>query len=348
MPERPEQRTLLTEAKLRALVRSGWGAVEAAPASLPLGAALRSPDGTGWVLPTPERARAGYGILGGALGWALREGLDRLHLLVDEHAGTLARQAAEFTLPVTVWRVEGTAPVEAAPEPLPPEPVLAPEVLAMASTLTEAGADAVPEHGRLIGEVLGLEVARIEAGPDGTPRLAVGVGRYERELHDERHLGAPPVPVLAQAVATVRELRRPGVPAHTANQLATERWLRTIVIAHPELAGAAGLEPVPPVKEPEGLSERAPAAATGTDAEGHPVVVVCSAGVDLGLVPAAADARLATAVRLGLEPGELRLILAVPAGDDHPVTRRLATGLREPAEIVTVPAGWRALSSSPA
>jgi hypothetical protein len=344
MPERPEHRTLLTEAKLRALVRSGWGDVAATPASLPLGAALRSADGTGWVLPTPERARAGHGILGGALGWALREGLDRLHLLVDEDAGTLARQAAEFATPVTVWRIEGTTPVEAGPAPLPPEPVLTPEVLAMASTLTEVGADAVPEHGRLIGEVLGLEVARIEAGPDGTPRLAVGVGRYERELHDERHLGEPPVAVLAQAVATVRALRRPGIPAHTANQLAPERWLRTVVIAHPALAGAAGLEPIAPVTPAEGLSGRAPAAAVGTDPDGHPIVVVCSAGVDLGLVPTAADARLTAAARLGLEPSELRLVLAVPAGDDHPVTRRLAAGLREPAEIVTVPADWRSLS----
>jgi hypothetical protein len=71
--------------------------------------------------------------------------------------------------------------------------------------------------------------------------------------------------------------------------------------------------------------------------------VVCSAGVDLGLVPVAADARLGAAARLGLEPGKLRLVLVMPAGDDHPVTRRLAAGLREPADIVTVPADWRGL-----
>jgi hypothetical protein len=53
------------------------------------------------------------------------------------------------------------------------------------------------------------------------------------------------------------------------------------------------------------------------------------------LVPLATDARLAD----GRNP---RLVLAVPEGDDHPVTRRLAAALVEPAEVVTVPADWRA------
>jgi hypothetical protein len=63
--------------------------------------------------------------------------------------------------------------------------------------------------------------------------------------------------------------------------------------------------------------------------------VVCSVGVDTALVPLATDARLAD----GRNP---RLVLAVPEGDDHPVTRRLAAALVEPAEVVTVPADWRA------
>ena len=65
---------------------------------------------------------------------------------------------------------------------------------------------------------------------------------------------------------------------------------------------------------------------------GAPVVVVCSAGIDLDLVPFAADARDALA-----EP-DTRLLLAVPEGDDHPVTRELAARLAVPAEVVPVPA----------
>jgi hypothetical protein len=67
---------------------------------------------------------------------------------------------------------------------------------------------------------------------------------------------------------------------------------------------------------------------------------VCSSGIDLNLVPAAADAWLADG-RDGC-----RLIIAVPSGDDHPVTRDLAAALREPATVVTVPADWNALVPS--
>jgi hypothetical protein len=35
-------------------------------------------------------------------------------------------------------------------------------------------------------------------------------------------------------------------------------------------------------------------------------------------------------------------VLAVPARDDHPGTRRLAARLLSPAEVVAVPGDWRA------
>ena len=57
-------------------------------------------------------------------------------------------------------------------------------------------------------------------------------------------------------------------------------------------------------------------------------------GIDLGLVPMAADLRLAHA------PGA-RLVLVVPERDAHPVTRRLAAALVEPAEVVALPGDWR-------
>jgi hypothetical protein len=50
-------------------------------------------------------------------------------------------------------------------------------------------------------------------------------------------------------------------------------------------------------------------------------------GIDLDLVPTAADVRLAAGL-----PGA-RLVLAVPERDDHPVTRALAAMLTEPAEV---------------
>jgi hypothetical protein len=67
-------------------------------------------------------------------------------------------------------------------------------------------------------------------------------------------------------------------------------------------------------------------------------VVVCSVGIDLDLVPYAADARL----ELG---AEARLVLVVPERDAHPFTRQLAAALTRPAELLTVTDGWRSLPS---
>jgi hypothetical protein len=64
------------------------------------------------------------------------------------------------------------------------------------------------------------------------------------------------------------------------------------------------------------------------------VLVVCSTGIDLDLVPFAADARL-------LDGRDPRLVLVLPDGDDHPVTRDLAGALRRPADVVTVGREWR-------
>jgi hypothetical protein len=88
--------------------------------------------------------------------------------------------------------------------------------------------------------------------------------------------------------------------------------------------------------------------AAGIDSEDQPLVVVASTGIDLDLVPWAADARLA-ASGVALDNGRplARLIIAVPKGDDHPATRRLAADLRQPAEIVAVRPDWRTLSLVP-
>jgi hypothetical protein len=64
------------------------------------------------------------------------------------------------------------------------------------------------------------------------------------------------------------------------------------------------------------------------------VVVVCSVGIDLDLVPAAAEARLA------LDP-KSDLVLVVPERDDHPVTRTLADRLSTRAEVRTFAGDWR-------
>jgi hypothetical protein len=70
--------------------------------------------------------------------------------------------------------------------------------------------------------------------------------------------------------------------------------------------------------------------AAGRGADGTALVVVCSTGVDLDLVPFAADARHA----LGFDAA--RLLLAVPARDAVSATRALAARLVLPAEVVAL------------
>ena len=88
-----------------------------------------------------------------------------------------------------------------------------------------------------------------------------------------------------------------GRQPHPLNQLVPERWLRWLIVQQPELVGAATLTPVESVLARRNLNERSVASAAGVGADGEPLVVTCSTGVDLELVPAAADDRLAHAPR---------------------------------------------------
>lgn len=332
-----DRRHVLLTAKLSALVTAGWGAIAPdepgrTPVPFPGGAGLVAGT-TGWVLVEDAPARA----LGPALLWAGRAGVDRLHVLTEAEAGGLARRATTFARAPQVWQVRGRAVSLATPVPIGPAPRLDAEVSGWVDQLRAAGAEAVVEAGVLTGEVLGLEVARVVSDAEGT-RLEVGVGKHDR--HAQRIMGGdvPTQAALAAAVAAVREHRRAGAPHHPLNRLASERWLRAVVVARPALVGATHLAPVPSLVVRDDLRRHAPAPAAGLDAQGRPLLVVCSTGIDLDLVPAAADARLAD----GRGP---RLVLVVPDRDDHPVHRSLGALLVEPAEVRTVPDDWRSLAS---
>ena len=325
------------------MVGAHWGEVpDAASGPFPGGATLRR-GATAWVLgEDPDR------LLGGALVWAGSAGVAELHLIAEVGAGNLSRRAQAFSSPPQVWHLEGRDLRPAGPEPLPPEPDTPPltEELTVALDAARAeGADVVSEHGVVSVEVLGLEVARVEPGPDG-PELSIGVGRHDREARRTLRAGYPAGAADAAAelrgvVSQVRVRRRGGATAHQANQLAPERWLRALLVRRPELAGAARLAPVSPPRARPNMRARAVAPAVGTDPDGVGVVVVCSVGVDPELVPTAVDVRLAA----GRRGGAGRLALVVPERDDHPVTRRLAAMLAEPAQIRSVPSDWKGLTT---
>lgn len=348
---------------------SGRQARPGTSAAFPGGAALLDRAGRrGFVLIDDGSVRS----LGSALFWAYGQSVEELHLLVETSparsrasaagaaesrgapaagasdggdsqlaAGLIARRAGEWRNPPRVWAVEGREVVTAEAVPAPPEVSPDPELNGLARILADHGAEPTFESGILRGEVLGLEVARSVAVAGGFG-LSVGVGRHDREARAEMAPDQDPAVALDEVVATVRALRRCGAPRHPANLLARERWLRRVLIAHPELVGAARLAPVgaavPPAPDSSISSGPASAACIGEDFDGMVVVVACSTGIDVDLVPSGADVRACRA-------RSARLVLAVPAGDDHPLTHRLAAALSEPATVVTVTRDWDCLEA---
>jgi hypothetical protein len=171
----PERRSRLLATKLQALARE-LGVDGARPSAFPGGAALLAGD-RAVVLGQDNPARA----LGPALAWARQAGAASVDLLVEDGAGGLARRAAEFATPPTVWWVQGRElhPVEPEALPVPPAPPAG--ALDLAPALVGAGADVVVEHGVVAGEVLGLEIARVVDDGAGGLRIDAGVGRHDRE-----------------------------------------------------------------------------------------------------------------------------------------------------------------------
>ncbi|MGI8492695.1 MAG: hypothetical protein ACR2KC_05125 [Acidimicrobiales bacterium] len=338
------RRAALREAKLRALVEGHWGAGILAPApdadASPHLAAIADATGRGWALIDDGEVRS----FGASLAWAWRQGIEELHVLVEDPVGAggavIARRAALFQPSPRVWRVDGRGveqwPRVGADGPRRVEVLPDRELESFAELIRSHGADPVFEHDSLTAEVLGLEVARARMGEDGW-ELVVGVGRHDRDARAQMRPGQRPAEALTEVVTEVRNWRRAGAARHPANSLAPERWLRSVIIARPAIAGAHHLRALPSPRRSIDLREPSPAPAGGTARDESPVVVVCSTGIDLDLVATAADAR-------HLWDRAAKLLLVVPDGDDYPVTRALAAALAQPADVMTVPRDWSHLS----
>lgn len=324
------RRSRLVGLKLRALVREHLAdeTVADAAAFAP-GAALRHGD-TAWVL-LDQRPGS---MLGAALAWMLRSGASALHVVAERDTGLLARRAGEFACPIEVWHADGRHLLPAVAEPPAPSPVVPAHHDEFRALIADGGADPSVEHGVLFGDVRGLEVCRVVDDPHlGTTRLEVGVGAHDREAFQMMHGDVPAVESLRRIVSAVLEHRRVGAPQHPLNRLAAERFLRWRLTQDPELVGAASLVAAEPPVARANLKDPVPCVATGVDRAGRPLVVVCATGVDLDLVPYAADARLA---QPGVGGEETRLVLATPARDQVKVTGEIAGLLRQPADSVAV------------
>lgn len=327
-----ERLAALRAMKLRALVAEGFG-IEALDTSGLADGAVGDRDGTLYYLAEGDVARS----LGPAMALARRRAADRLHVLVDGDADLVARLAGHFREAPSVWRVDGRslAPADARPAT---EPAVVPaDIDDLIAVLRSAGCDVVVEHGVVTGEVMGLEVARIIDDELGR-RVEVGVGAHDREAFQMLHGDRPTAEALAEVVATVTAHRSPGAEPHPLNRLRQERWLRSLVIAAPSVVAAGHLDPLPPPEPQTDLRGRIPAAAAGVDLDGRPIVVSCSVGIDVDLVPQAADSR-------ALVGEDAELVVVVPGRDAHPLTGDLIGRLAGPARVVALPGDWRAVGS---
>jgi hypothetical protein len=330
-----DQRSQLLAAKLAALAGDHLGADVGGAAAVepfPGGAALIAGD-EAWVLldERPETA------LGRALAWASRHPVSAISVVADAGTGVLARRAAAFALQVEVYAVSGRQLIPASAEPVTPRLEPSAAELEAAAMLVDAGIEVVVEHGEVRGEVRGLEMARV-VRRGGDIVVEPGVGRHDRDGHATMLAGADPAATLARVAADLAGHRRAGVADHhPLGRMARERWLRRFVLDQPDLVGAVTLEPVEPTVPRQSVLEVVGAFAVGSDADGGDVVVGCSSGIDLDLVPAAADVRLVHEERTGRTA---RLVLVAPERDLVPVTRRLAGALHRPAQIVAVADDW--------
>lgn len=274
--------------------------------------------------------------LGRALHWARSNDLSRLSILADGHSADLARRAelltSDGTPPgtVSVWEVVGADVEEAVPAPAEAPPELPEDHRRLASVISEAGARPVDDRGRLIAEVAGLEIGRVIDGEDG-PRLDIGVGQADRELNQLVHGTNEPGDELRRVIRAVAEYRRAG-SHHPLTRVGRERWLRSTLLDNPSPVGATMLEPLVPLRSRSGLNIDIPAAAAGRTVDGRPIVVVTMVGVDLDLIPEAADYR-------DRHDPDAELVLGMPERD-----LRLNVGLLDrlaDARAVALEPPWR-------
>ncbi len=347
----------LHAAKLRALTRDALG-FELGEVSGTDDGALAVVTGTETTVVCLAQERAER-ALGGALALAVRADCGNVHVFAEIHSGVLARRAACFEPAPVVWQIEGAhaTVAEAAPRPTEPPPPRVPELVAL---LGAAGVEVTVEHGVITGEVEGLEVARIvaaarggvtaagnnddddsgDAGEDSTQwQIEVGVGAHDREAFSLLHADEPTPEAIRRVAEVVRAHRSPGASPHPLNRLSAARWLRAFLIRRPDLVGAGRLRASSSPLPRGGPKEPAPAVAYGLTPDGRRLVVVTCVGIDLNVVPFAADARLF------LDP-DAELVVALPRRDAHDVIRNMSVRLRRPAQIVEVDDRWSAITSS--
>ncbi len=291
----------------------------------PFGVTVHSSDRAVVVVSSDDLA-----VLGGVIVWIDRLGLDSVALVAEHNAGVHARRVAVLAPEVTVHQLSGTTASPAAADPIPePQPGLE-DLAALVAVIERSGAQAVEEDGIMRAEVAGLEVGRVVEAPSG-PMLEVGVGRFDREAGALLHADRPVEPNLVSTIELVSGHRRAGAPSHAINRIGRERWLRDVVRKNPGEWGLDNLALVEPIPPRTSLLEAGPAALMA-ERGGVRTLVVCSVGVELGLIPEAAD--------LVSRHDPDAVLILIPARDQLPFLSRLAGRLPVPTTLASIDVPW--------
>ncbi len=357
-PGAGDRRRRLLGIKLKALVSAHLGfAIDAEVAPFGAGAALVHDAGAWAIIDGPAARR-----LGAVLAWAVRQGAESLDVIAEVDGGVLARRAQAFDFPIRVWFAEERLLLPVVPEaPLPSTEAPA-EHLALMDMIEAAGATPHVERGVVTGEVRGLEICRVVDEPttgnfaelgdlpasqsvalddaELAARIArreqegvileVGVGANDREAFQMIHGHLPTHEALANVVDAVTRYRTASAPQHPLNRMAPERYLRWRVEQDPVLLSLRDIVPVDPPVDRMSMKHAEPCVAIATHADGEPVGVVFTSGVDLDLVAFVAD----VAVQ---REGEFdRIVVAGSARDLVPISRDLADRLHVDVEFVAL------------
>lgn len=325
----PVGRDDLRRAKLRALILSAGGSDPDA-GNPTHGSGVGVDDGSRlWVLAndnTPDRS------LGSAVLEAAGRDCVGLVVFYDDPliAAVAARRAQALDPRPEIRLVDrgSSRPVE--PAPVPRRPVQSVPPNGFENLCRGVGVEPLHEHGTWRGEVLGLEVVRVV-----DDRIEVGVGRFDREATSLLGAGLSAVEVLSAAANQVRAHRRPGAGIHPLATLARERWLRCDLMDTPSQVGATDLVPIDPVDRRSGLRHSSSAPAIGTDEQGGTVLVVCTVGVDVAVVPATAD--------LVLRENPDRVVVVLPPRDVLGPVKRAVSWLVPPATVIGVSGSWETI-----
>lgn len=295
------------------------------PVILGTGAALVVDDACWAYFPNPVR-----GVLGTVLVWAQSRGATQTNLIVDTGDTALAFTATGFGSPAPViWQaIERSLQRVDAQIPTIPAPPDCPQSTAMLSSL---GLEIVADHGVWLGEFNGLELARVGLRDD-VCELDIGVGAYDQFASAALNLDRDDKSALEVVLSMVKPHRIPGAVPHPMGRLVRSRWLRAQLITEPGLIGLTSLNPIPLLIARPGLVEAQPAAGVGVGADGEDVLLVCSTGIDLGVVETAAGLAALT------EPQ--RIIVAMPKRDHHRRIAESLTLLSVSAELVAIDGAW--------